>query len=282
MTDFNRMTIMAALSVIADSNSHSDLEALEVEWGIDNRCRTNSKAAHVADLGKIVFEENPEVLTLTGKIKLDRAVIEKALLGTPTNQLSDNWKKMLAGLRFDGFEVTEDIIDRDRQFGSSSSRFTLRRMMPKDLPGLDFREAENEVLHLLGVHSMTVPLGHLEQAISAFSRGEWAGANAQFRTFYESYLDEISIALRCEKSLSSKEKRDYLGKLKHPFLFEHLNEWSSNGQKPQYIQGLMSRLHTEGSHAGLSEEDDAAFRLQITLITARLLLRRFNKFERPA
>jgi hypothetical protein len=55
------------------------------------------------------------------------------------------------------------------------------------------------------------------------------------------------------------------------------NEWNENNQKPQYIQGLMSRMHPHGGHPGLSEEEDATFRLQITLVTARLLLRRFRQ-----
>lgn len=278
MTDFNNMTIMAALQVIESFHSHSDLEALEVEWNIHGRCRTNSKSAHITDLGNIALGDNPEVMTLAGKLKMSRAIIEKALEATPNARSGDAWKKMLAGLRFDGFEVWEEMIEADKPWEVPKSRFSLRRMMPDNIPGLDFREAENEITQLLNSKGMIVPKGHLDQALSAFSRGEWASANAQLRTFYECYLDEIPVALGCEKSPSSKDKRDYLGKINPPFLFESLNEWNANNQKHQYIQGLMARMHPEGSHAGLSEEDDAAFRLQITLITARLLLRRFNKY----
>ncbi len=279
MNTFNNMAIMAALQVIESFHSHSDLEALEVEWNIHGRCRTNSTSAHITGLGNIALGDNPEVMTLAGKLKMSRAIIDKALEATPHARSGDAWKKMLAGLRFDGFEVWEEMITSDKPWEASKSRFSLRRMMPDNIPGLDFREAENEITQLLNAKGMIVPKGHLDQALSAFSRGEWASANAQLRTFYESYLDEIAVALGCEKSPSSKDKRDYLGKFNPPFLSESLNEWNANNQKPQYIQGLMARMHPEGSHAGLSEEDDAAFRLQITLITARLLLRRFNKYS---
>jgi len=43
------------------------------------------------------------------------------------------------------------------------------------------------------------------------------------------------------------------------------------------VQGLMNRMHPHGGHAGLSEEEDATFRLQVTLITARLFLRRLDQ-----
>lgn len=284
MTNFNNMTVMAALQVIKASHSHADLEALEVEWGIHGRCSTSSRSAHITDLGNIALNENPEVFTMNGKTRMDQAVIEKALETPLRHRTSDAWEKLLAGLRFDGFEVCEEEIKTTNESNwdlePKGIRFVLRRMLPDNLPGLDFREAENEITQLLNDEGLIVPKGHLDQAISAFSRGEWASANAQLRTFYESYLDEIANFLECEKSASSKEKRDYLGKLNPPFLSEVLNEWNANNNKPQYIQGLMSRMHPEGSHAGLSEEDDCTFRLQITLITARLLLRRFEKYKK--
>lgn len=281
MSDFNNMTVMAALQVLAEFNSHSDLDSLEVEWGIAGKCRTTSKSAHIADLGRIALDDNPEVLTPNGKIRMNRALIEKALEAPPSVISGNTWKKMLAGLRFDGFEVCEETIKAHYPWGDSKSIYVLRRMIPNDIPELDFREAENEIIHLLNTHRMVVPEGHLKQAISAFSRGDWAASNAQLRTFYESYLDEIADSLGCDKTKNSKDKRDYLGQLNPPFLYEYLNEWNANMQKPQYIQGLMSRMHPQGSHAGLSEEDDATFRLQIALITARLLLRRYNKYKKP-
>mgnify|MGYP000996673074 CR=1 FL=1 len=284
MTEFNSMTVMAALQVIEGFHSHSDLETLEVEWGIHGRCRTNSKSAHIVDLANIAIQEKPNVISPEGKISLAQAIISKALTAPLLKREGDVWKKFLAGLRFDGFDIyegeEETISGNFWKPAETKARLTLRRMLPNDIQGLDFHEAENEVAQILNDNGMTIPKGHLDQAVSAFSRGEWASSNAQLRTFYESYLDEIALALGCEKSVSSKDKRDYLGKLTPPFLSEGLNEWNSNNQKPQYIQGLMSRMHPEGSHAGLSEEDDAAFRLQITLITARLLLRRFNKYKR--
>ncbi|MBB4279347.1 hypothetical protein GGE12_007161 [Rhizobium mongolense] len=43
------------------------------------------------------------------------------------------------------------------------------------------------------------------------------------------------------------------------------------------IDALMSRMHPHGGHPGLSEEEDATFRLQINLVTARLFLRRLDR-----
>jgi hypothetical protein len=281
MTDFNNMTIMAALEVIASVYSHSDLEALEVEWKIQGRCRTDSKKARIVDLANIAIDENPEVLTPKGRMALERAIIEKALTAPPESRKGDHWKKLLAGLSFDGFSVHEGEQEETAgSFWKKSEMITqlrLKRMLPNDIPGLDFREAESEVVKLLTKYKMETAQGHLKQAISAFSRGEWASANAQLRTFSEGCLDFFAHELGCNNSLDSKKKRDFLGTSAPPFLSADLNEWNENQSKPQFVQGLISRLHPHGSHPGLSEEDDSTFRLQAVLITMRLFLRRFDK-----
>lgn len=145
------------------------------------------------------------------------------------------------------------------------------------MPELNFREAESEVISLLDRHGFITAKGHLVLAMSAFERGAWSSANGELRNFLESYLNEIAIKLGYTGSGDSKAKRDHLGKVQPPFLLEKYNEWNINNQKPQYVQGLMSRMHPEGGHAGLSEGEDATFRLQINLITARLFLRRFDQ-----
>jgi hypothetical protein len=283
MSAFNRLTIVAAAKVISEFKSHSDMEVLEVQWGISGRCRDSSKSARVADLARIVADEPIDVMTTEGSVRIDRALVEVAISAAPYVNSSLAWKELIAGLRFDGYELVEDQAEglegRDWGRGQSGTTARLVRMLPSDLPGLDFREAESEVEHLLVLHGLSVARGHLRQAISAFSRGEWASANGALRNFYESYLNDIAVVLGYTGADDSKAKRDFLGGLQPPFLLADYNEWNANNQKPQFVQGLMSRMHPHGGHPGLSEEEDATFRLQITLITARLFLRRFSQWN---
>jgi hypothetical protein len=280
MSEFNRMTIVAAAEVAADFNSHSDMEVLEVQWGIDGRCSASSKSARVASWSKLACDEELTVMTENGRVSLERALVETAITAPEARRDSASWNRLVGGLRFDGFEVVETEISVTSRFswdGEATKKIlTLVRMLPKDIPGLDFREAESEVVTLLDRSGFAVARGHLKQAVSAFQRGEWSSANGELRNFYESYLNEIAVALGYAGGDDSKAKRDFLGaSVQPPFLLTDYNEWNANSQKPQYIQGLMSRMHPHGGHPGLSEEEDATFRLQITLITARLFLRRF-------
>ena len=284
MSEFNRMTVVAAAKVIADCQSHSEMELLEVEWGIEGRCSNSSKSARAADLALIACEAGKQVLTECGRVSLSRALVDTAI-SDPEHNRSATWKKLIAGLLFDGFEVRATQVPIDSgdpwQSGQAETKFELVRMLPSDVPELDFRGAECEVISLLDRHGFTVAKGHLTQAVSAFGRGEWSSANGELRNFYEGYFNEIAKGLGYTGCGDSKARRDYLGRLQPPFLLADYNEWNPNNQKPQYIQGLMSRMHPHGGHPGLSEEEDAIFRLQISLVTARLFLRRFHQRVTP-
>lgn len=274
------MTIVAAAEVVADFNSHSDMEVLEVQCDIVGRCNGSSKPARTASLARIAIEDALDVMTEQGRVPLSRALVEVAIKAPPQTRDGASWKKLTAGLRFDGFELVETQTEEASDFGWGSRRtaaFELVRMLPDDVPELDFREAESEVVRLLDRHGFSVSQGHLRQAMTAFSRGDWSAANGELRKLYEGYLNEIAERLGCDPGESSKSKRAYLGQLNPPFLLSEYNEWDKNDGKPQYVQRLMNRFHPHGGHPGLSEEEDATFRLQVSLITARLFLRRFDQ-----
>ena len=183
MSEFNRMTVVAAAEVIADFNSHSDMEVLEVQWGITGQCNGSSKAARVASLANIAIQEQNEVMTEDGLASLSRALVEAAIGAPEHKRAGQSWKKLLAGLRFDGFEFveTESEIESDFLWQSERTEMSLKlvRMLPSDVPELDFREAKDEISLLMDKHGFIVAKGHLRQAISAFSRGEWSSANGE-------------------------------------------------------------------------------------------------------
>lgn len=288
MSTFNRLTIVAAVEVIADFNSHSEMEVLEVQWNLDQHgISSNGKSARVRDWARIAANLNPQVLTEMGQVSLARALVEMAILAPSNTQQKPEWKKLLAGLRFDGFELVDTEVPTGRIEWSGDpeveTRHGLRRMLPRDVPETDFREAASEVEMLLQRHGFDSAGGHLKQALNAFQRGDWAASNSQLRTFYQDLLDKIAENLGCDANSTDDAKRQYLADKKSgPFLIHEYNEWENDRGRPAFILGLWARLHTHGSHPGLSDEGDATFRLQITLITARLLMRRFDERKKSA
>ena len=284
MPDFNRMTIVAASEAIERGHSQNEFWTLATPWGVTNQCGSGALIARTNALANLAITQDPEVLTINGMLPLSRAMIECAVSLFPQRGHGDqpHWKKLIAGLRMDGFEIVQPDVggEVDDIFGSPRRTLgppELQRMLPDAVPDLSSRMAENELQTLLRKHGFQVSSGHLQQAINNFSLGNWAAANAQLRTFVEDLLSQIADRLGCEPNGDSATKRKFLGECNPPFLLADYNEWHTNVQKPQYVQGLWSRLHPAGSHPGLSEEDDATFRMQIVLISARLFMRRFDQ-----
>ncbi|MCA9474071.1 MAG: hypothetical protein KDD44_12410 [Bdellovibrionales bacterium] len=280
MTGFNRMTIVAAAEVISDFKTHSEMEIIEVQWRISPWVNDKNLAARAASWARLAIDQNPKVLCEAGEMDLCRALVETALQAPPKTRRLQVWKKLVAGLRFDGFEIAEAksvLESRPSWMGASVNEVcSLVRMLPEDVPGLDFREAENEITLLLDELGFVTAKGHLKQALSAFQRGEWSSANGEFRNFFEGYLNAIADDMGYTGAGSGKDRRDFLGSaVTPPFLLTEYNEWDP--QKTQFVQALMNRMHPHGGHPGLSDEEDSAFRLQVTLTTARLFLRRYQK-----
>lgn len=286
MHKFDSMTVAAACRLLESLHTVATLDSQIAEWGVHNYVHGESKPKKLSSLAKFAIDTNPEVPTEIGRVPLDRAIILAVLEALGERQRAGgDWRKLVAGLRRDGFEVAEEKINTGKSplFGKPTAevKLRLRRMLPEDVPDLNFHEAENELFSLLTKHGFTDAKGHLDQAVSAFSRGDWAASNAQIRTFFEDLLSQISDQLGGDSKVSSAEKMKYLSSIDSgPFFLAEYNEWANERGGASYVQGLWSRLHPEGSHPGLSEEDDCAFRLQTVLITARLFMRRFNRIER--
>ena len=185
MTGFNRLTIVAAVEVIADFKAHSDMNVLEVQWDIEQFISTSSKSARIASWSKVAATIDPMVMTEAGKMKLSRAIVELSLRAPESTRHGEAWEKLIAGLKFDGFELLEAHVPTGQQDWMGDpvvmKRLELRRMLPQDIPETDFREAASEVELLLDQQGFSVARGHLQMALSAFQRGEWSSANGELR-----------------------------------------------------------------------------------------------------
>lgn len=148
----------------------------------------------------------------------------------------------------------------------------MRSALPDEI---DLPATDDEVHQLLTLHQFQIPKGHLDQAIEAHTRGDWAACNAQLRTFIESLFDELARKIapaRASALPTSENRRALLAEL--TFLSVDRHEWTGDGKN--FLNGLFKMLHTDGPHPGLSDEDHATFRLHIVLVTARTFLRRFH------
>ncbi len=273
-TRFSRRTVIAAIEVMEGAiTTHAALSRCLLKWSpeLAQQCDqgTRSLAERFNHLIKC-FDEQPDRRVEAGNYFADE-LVDKAVSLLPAPQQPAPWStpkapspkvsSFLHSLDRDGFTVTEGVLRR-----------TLPAIMK--LP-----DADDEIVRLLNKHRFTVAKGHLDQAFDAHTKGHWASANSQIRSFLDGLLDEI--AERIDPSVtgtpSGQQRRTKLAA--REFLSRSLNEWGDNGLG--YINGLVKRLHPHGAHPGLSDQDDSTFRLHTVLLTARLLLVRFDSWPPP-
>jgi hypothetical protein len=265
MAQFTRRTILAATDLMADWG-HTNIDRFLLECGLEETVRGSSRADRANALGKHLID-NPDALGADGENLTDSAVgklVERAVrnstVGYPSEFSFDVFRQdypaLHRGLKRDGFTVEDG---------------QLRRALPE---ALDLPRADDEVHALLNRYGLAVSTGHLDQGIAAHARGDWAAANAQFRSFIESLFDSIAAHLAGGAALppAGNQRRTWLANRNPPFFLAHLNEW--DGQGHGFIEAFFRRLHPAGAHPGLSHEDDSTFRLHLVLLVARDLLRR--------
>ncbi|NMG41177.1 hypothetical protein GRZ55_18195 [Chelativorans sp. ZYF759] len=261
---FTRPTLLAAIELL-ELHSQAKFNQMVLRLGLEDEIpsTTSLSVAKKCDLlGRIVLQRMDNVLdTLDGSMTLGEAVIRQAALLAQQDLATSLQTAFARGLARDGYVLVWD------DYGRSAS---IRAALPSEI---HLPETDDEVHQLLKHFSFTTPLGHLDQAIEAHTRGDWAACNGQLRTFIESLFDDIARNVRPAEAVarpSSENRRALLAEI--GFLSTARNEWTQDGKN--YINGLFKMLHTEGSHPGLSDEDHATFRLHVVLVTARTFLRR--------
>lgn len=261
---FTRPTLIAAVELL-EQHSQARFNQVVLRLGLEDEI-TSSTSLSVAKkcdlLGRLVVQRAETVLdTLQGSMTLGEAVIRQAAELAQRDSEQPLQTAFARGLARDGYVLAWDA------YGQNA---TIRAALPDEI---QLPETDDEVHQLLKSVGFATPLGHLDQAIEAHTRGDWAACNGQLRTFLESLFDDTARNARPQEAAqchSSENRRALLAEI--GFLATDRNEWTHDGKN--YINGLFKMLHTEGSHPGLSDEDHSTFRLHVVLVTARTFLRR--------
>ncbi len=270
INQFTRPTVTAALALLDSRLSQAKFDHLVLRVGLEQHVPADgvlSVSKKAALLGRQVLAHGDRVVqTLDGSVTLTEAVVREAValaLGPPAQFAEQD--RLTRALALDGFVI------EFRDDSNARAEPLLRAALPDEV---NVPATDDEVHQLLRYFQFQVTLGHLDQAVEAHTRGDWAAANSQTRTFLESLFNEIAHHLDPAGALgkSSENRRALLAA--REFLSQPRNEWTPDGKN--YVNGLFKMLHTEGSHPGLSDEDRSTFRLHIVLVTARTFLRRLK------
>ncbi|ARB26474.1 MULTISPECIES: hypothetical protein [Pseudomonas] len=271
---FTRQTLLAASDFIEKAGTNAGFDLMVQRLDLDQWVPSGSELS--VPKKRVVFNQTllarAELVfwAREGQMTHGEALVREAVRLMSSPPVLADQEPFERCLARDGFTVTWDAGDCGR-----GTPPWLRRSLPQnvDLP------AGDDLVHLHLKHfGFARSCGHLDQAIDAHTRGDWASANAQIRTFMESLILEIATQIAsAELPPNPSLNNGFQALTKCEFLSENRAEWNQDGKG--MLNGLMKMLHSDGSHKGLSDEDHSTMRLHIALVTARAILNRLANGE---
>ena len=258
---FSRRTLVEAANLLTGLD-HARFDNLMIRFSVEDFVTHGAGLSKQYKTNELLrfATRNPGYETEDGTDLWDAVVEAGAQLADPEWAVG-----FVRALARDGYVLTEER--------------TIRATLPEvaDLPG-----ADDEVHALLDELGLATAKGHLDQAVENHARGNWAAANGELRKVLENLFDEVAERLDAEGAAAAPKgnaRRQMLASLDPPFLFEALGEWSSGAEEGKnFVNGVFKRLHPEGGHPGLSDDEDCTFRLHLVLVVSRLFLRRAKEF----
>ena len=171
---FPRAVIFEACNFLGSAvGYHGEFEDLVLRWEFDHLEARNGQAVHQRFRNLFRYlRDNPDARH-DGRLLTDLVVEEAARCVGPDRE----GPEFVRALDRAGYMIEEG---------------QLRRTLPE---AIDLPAADDEVQALLNRYNLATPHGHLEQAVTAHGRGDWAAANSQVRSFLESLLDEITYGV---------------------------------------------------------------------------------------
>jgi hypothetical protein len=247
---FSNPTAAALIEVVAEVYSHSELDVLFIRLGAEgqdlfengeqgNRLKRTSNVVTYLRYGKRDISE-PDLLDLIKELLEER-------LGdhvfTNDGDIQPAYQRLIGSLRADGFEFSAGRIVSTTPEPASMARELTR--LEEDLKE----------------QNLEVALRHYRQAIENHRDDNLEASNGQLRSFLESLL--IALAKE-ETSKSSKDPKGAIDRL--------FNAKVIDGDEAQLLRGLVGLSNKRGAHHGLTDEEEALFRLHFSTAAARYLL----------
>ena len=181
MPQFSRITIIEAIGLL-ESLTHAELDRFLLKFELE-RVAPQELGPKTSRLNAVMqyLIDNPDEKGPFGA-NITFEIIEDGLGSISSNiyalPIEERFPKLVNSLKRDGYVITD---------GGG-----LKTILPDSIKLV---EKENELNSLLDKFGFTTTKGHIDQAISAHTRGDWASANAQLRSFMESLFDSIADKL---------------------------------------------------------------------------------------
>lgn len=194
----SRITLVAAGEVL-ESHTQATFNKMVFRLGLENDIPADydvSVAKKCVELAKIVVRRSAEPLeTLEGESSLGETYVHEAVAVVRKDSPWEPQQRFERALERDGYSLT----------WNQDEKAVLRPSLPVEC----CTKIDDELRHLLEARGFITVCGHLDQALNAHMRGDWAASNGQLRAFMEGLFDDIADLLRPDATagLTSENRR---------------------------------------------------------------------------
>lgn len=168
-----------------------------------------------------------------GALELARLMLVRGKAQSGWTDPAQWWQDLHDAVAADGWEFDES-----------------RDILVPTVPGAVVTDEVSWIEAELTRRAWTTAAGHYKQAVDSFAAGNWAAANSQLRSFLESLICTAGNTASGSGSGQVQRAVDTLHGA--GLLLPH---------EAEFVKSLWRLLHSGGSHSGLSDEDEARFRL---------------------
>lgn len=246
---FSDRTLAVVIEVTADSYTHDQLDVLFLRLGLVGRGPLDQGTGRTK-LRRV--RRAVELLEADDRtMELVRELVEERFsrsTGATWGQSPAVPERLVDAVRLDGFDIAEGRL-------------------VAATPGPASLGPETSALELrLRERGYVVAASHYEQAVGSYVDGRREASNGQLRSFLESLLIDLSNRTTGGSPSSARGAIDRLRSSGH-----------IDGSEADILKGVVGVSNSRGAHAGLSDDEEALFRLHFATATARYILARVQE-----
>lgn len=184
---FSNRTVQEIIKTI-NFRTHNDFDnfliyfELPEELSVDSISKKETTLVNFLIKNRNLKGPNNSLLSL----EIIEYILEKESI---TYSRHSNIKNLNNALKRDGYEIIEK---------------TVRKVLPEEVPVIEY---ENRLIEILKRYDFKTAVGHYSQAIASHGRGDWAAANAQFRSFVEDFFEQVHSLIQAGEGVSTNQKR---------------------------------------------------------------------------
>ena len=228
------------MEAVAERFGHAQISNLYFEFSVDDRDPGdgNNKLTRSRELVRAIEVGCAETAA-------DEALVDLANRVLDSEYAREQYTALLASLAVDGFEWGLDSL--------------VPSMPLPAQPAPEVTALETD----LNSHELRVAATHYRQAIDNFVDRNYEAANGQLRSFLEALFRSVGVSAGAQDNVGADAAVVHLRR-----------QGVLDDAESQFLRGIWAGAQDNGPHAGLTNEEEARFRLHTATAAARYLLRK--------